>query len=324
MPLSFRPAARNDIPQMVDLLLHDAQQRHAQNPHLWPIAADARTRIEAGIVLDNPQTVWLLAEISDRIVGIAHAMIVTPPPIYEIVAGNPGLFFDDCFVADDAPPGTDEALLAATETALRAAGAAGMIASSPAAGAMRPIYERNGYEPVTLYMAKAGLSARELPATVRMATADDIPGLVARSAEHRRMLSHLNDRFWYIHPQADARFEMWMRYSLTLKDRDMFVAGAPVHGYVIAQAIAPLLIPAAHDIKTIGVIDDFYDADCADEGAIANDGATAAALLSAAESALARRGYAAAFVVCPAAWTSKKALLERLGFRTAKLWMLKR
>ena len=35
-------------------------------------------------------------------------------------------------------------------------------------------------------------------------------------------------------------------------------------------------------------------------------------------------GFTAALAVCPAAWTSKAALLERRGYSTAKLWMLKR
>ena len=309
---------------MLDLLLQDAAQRSARNPALWKIAADAKARIEAGIALDQAQTVWLLAETAGRIVGITHAMIVTPPPIYDIAAGSPGLFFDDCFTLPDAPSDTAEALLEATETALRAAGGAGLIASCPAGGPLRPLYERHGYEPVTLFMAKAGLRDQALPLSVRLAQAGDIAGIVARSAEHRKMLSQLNDRFWHIHPQADARFEMWMRYSLTLTDRDMFVAGDPVHGYAIAQAIAPLLIPAAHDIKTIGVIDDFYDQDFAGVAAAANGGTTAADLISAAESALAKRGFAATFAVCPAAWTSKTALLEGAGYRTAKTWMLKR
>ena len=324
MSLSTRRATVQDIPTMVDLLLQDAAQRNVRDPALWKIAADAKARIEAGIALDQAQTVWLLAETAGRIVGITHAMIVTPPPIYEIVAGPPGLLLDDCFTLPDAPPETAEALLVATETALGAAGGAGLIASCPAGGPLLPLYERHGYEPVTLFMAKAGLGVQPLPPSVRLARGDDIPGLVARSAEHRTMLSQLKPRFWHIHPQADARFEMWMRYSLTLTDRDMFVAGAPVHGYVIAQAIAPLIIPAAHDIKTIGVIDDFYDRDFADVSAIANGGATATDLISAAQSALAKRGFAASFAVCPAAWPSKASLLERQGFRTAKLWLFKR
>lgn len=324
MTPSIRRATVQDLPAMVDLLLQDAVQRSARNPDLWKIAADAKSRIEAGIALDQAQTVWLLAESAGRLVGITHAMIVTPPPIYDIVEGSPGLMFDDCFTAADAPPDTAEALLVATEAALRVAGGAGMIASSPADGPLLPLYERHGYEPVTLFMAKAGLGVQALPPSVRLAQGDDIPGLVARSAEHRTMLSQLKPRFWHIHPQADARFEMWMRYSLTLTDRDMFVAGNPVHGYVIAQAIAPLIVPAAHDIKTIGVLDDYYDQDFADQSEIANGGEAATDLLLAAESALARRGFGATFAVCPAAWPSKKSLLETQGFSTAKLWMFKR
>ena len=106
----------------------------------------------------------------------------------------------------------------------------------------------------------------------------------------------------------------------------MLVAGAPgaVRGYIITQPVAPLLIPAAHDISAIGVIDDFYDEDFAAVPGGASDGTTAVDLLSAAESAFARRGVSAALAVCPAAWTSKVALLEAQGWRTAKLWMLKR
>src|SRR5476651_707756 len=129
MTPSIRRATAEDLPAVVDLLLQDAAQRSARNPALWKIAADARTRIEAGIALDQAQTVWLLAEAAGRIVGVTHSMIVTPPPIYDIAAGSPGLFFDDCFTLPDAPPDAAEALLVATETALRAAGGAGLIAS---------------------------------------------------------------------------------------------------------------------------------------------------------------------------------------------------
>jgi hypothetical protein len=46
--------------------------------------------------------------------------------------------------------------------------------------------------------------------------------------------------------------------------------------------------------------------------------------LAAAERAFARRSFTTALAVCPAAWASKAALLERAGYRTAKMWMLKR
>ena len=117
-----------------------------------------------------------------------------------------------------------------------------------------------------------------------------------------------------------------MRRSLTFKDRDMFVATAAgvVRGYITAQPIAPLLVPAAHDIAAVGVVDDFYDEDLLDISALLNGGSSAESLLAAAESAFARRAINSTLVVCPAAWPSKVALLERRGYQQAKLWMLKR
>jgi hypothetical protein len=253
-------------------------------------------------------------------------MLVPVPPIYDGSAGPPGLFLDDCFISTDAPSGTAEALLAATEAALVAAGAPRLIASCPAAGPLRPLYEHHGYEPVTLYMVKHRFSPEALPPSVRMAGAEDVPGIVKRSAEHRRMLARINSRFWHIHPEADSRFEAWMRRSLTFRDRDMLVttAGREVRGYAVAQPIAPLLVPAAHEITAIGVIDDFYEEDFADISALSAGGSSGADLLAAAESAFARRAIDSALVVCPAGWTSKVHLLEQRGYRTAKLWMLKR
>jgi hypothetical protein len=153
-----------------------------------------------------------------------------------------------------------------------------------------------------------------------------VSGIVKLNTEHRRTLAELNPRFWPLRPDADTRFRAWMSYSLTLTDRDMIVAGGPdeLHGYVIAQPISPLLIPAAHDAGAIGVIDDFYDQDFRSVTAPENGGATATKLLMAAESAFARRAFVAALAVCPAAWASKAELLERRGYRTAKVWMLKR
>ena len=97
-----------------------------------------------------------------------------------------------------------------------------------------------------------------------------------------------------------------------------------VRGYVIAQPTSPLLIPSAHNVAAIGVIDDFYDEEFATISAVANNGSSGESLLAAAESAFAQRGLDSALAVCPAAWPSKIALLERSGYRTAKLWMLKR
>lgn len=327
----IRRATAQDIPGMAGLLVMDAERRRLLDPALWTLAANSSALIESaldrGLAGSNTSTqeLWLLAETSGRLVGITHAMIVPVPPVYG-VAASPGLFLDDCCTAPDAPPDTAEALLVATEVALRAAGAGDLIASYTAAGPWRPLYERHGYQPVTLYMAKHGFSAHDLSAGLRSARPEDVPGIVMLSADHRRTLAGLNPRFWPLHPDADIRFKAWMNHSLTLTDRDMIVAGGAdeMHGYAIAQSVSRLLIPAGHEIGAIGVVDDFYDQDFANVAALSNGGATAAKLLSAAESAFARRVFASALVVCPAAWTSKAELLKQRGYRVAKLWMLKR
>jgi hypothetical protein len=332
MPPSIRPGTSRDLPAIVALLTQDAQVRRSLDPLLWPVAADAATRIErvVGATLNGFQAsareLWFVAEHAGRTIGVTHAMLVPVPPIYDSGASLPGLLLDDCFTSADAPSGTAEALLVATEVALRTAGASNLIASCPASGLLRPLYERHGYEPVTLYMAKHRFGSDALPPTVRPARAEDVPGIVKLSARHRRMLAEVNPRFWHIHPEADSRFDAWMRRSLTLKDRDMFVAieAGEVHGYVIAQPISPLLVPAAHEVAAIGVIDDFYDEDFANLSMLSNSGSSGERLLAAAEGVFGRRHVDSTLVVCPAAWPAKVALLEGRAYRTAKLWMLKR
>ena len=332
MSSSIRPAAPHDLPGIVSLLAEDAEQRALLDPTLWRVAVDAPARIEraVGAALGRPEASaseqWLVAEHSGRIVGVTQAMIVPVPPIYDDTAGSPGLLLDGCFASADAPSGTAEALLVATEDALRTAGAARLIASCPAGGPLRPLYERRGYEPVTLYLAKHRFSSGAPPPGVRSAGGGDVAAIVELSAKHRKTLTAINSRFWHIHPEADRRFDAWMRRSLTLKDRDMLVAVAAgeVQGYVVAQPCSPLLVPAAHDVAAIGVIDDFYDEDFAAVSSMSGSGSSGDKLLAAAERAFARRGVDSALVVCPAAWPSKVSLLERNGYRLAKLWMLKR
>jgi hypothetical protein len=315
---------------MAELLLSEGERRHALNPALWPMAADARVRIERAVAASfepaahTPPELWMLAEAGGRVVGVSHGMVVPPPPIYA-VPGRPGLILDDSFTLAEAPEGTARDLLAATEAGLKDMGAAGLIASSLEAGPWRPLFDASGYQPITFYMAKHGFATEPAPASTRPAGAEDVPAIVRLSARHRATLQQLNARFWPTHPGADRRFEGWMRHSLTLTDRDMIVTGPPgdVVGYAIAQPITALHIPAGHDLAPVGTVDDFYAIDFADVVSLTDGGRNAADLLAAAERAFARRGVQAALVVCPAAWASKKALLERQGYRTAKLWMLK-
>jgi hypothetical protein len=298
---------------------------------LWPIADDAPARIDEAVrfvlkAQEQPRRRrWHVAEAGGRLVGVIHSMTVPVPPIYAGRWGEPGLLMPECFVIPDAPSGTIEVLVEAAEADLRADGAELLIASFVVGDEWRSCFEGRGYQPVTLYLGKAGFEDAAWANAVRAASEADLEGIVRRSAEHRSVLSAL-DTFWTIHADADALFGAWMKRSLTLQDRDMLVAASPhgLDGYAIAQPASRLHFPPAHAIAATGVIDDYFHTDFADPAALRNGGTGAAALLAAAEAAFHRRGVRAAIAVCPAAWISKITVLEKAGYRMALVWMVKR
>ena len=46
MPATIRPATTEDIPAMVELLLADAREHHAEDAQLWHMADDAASQVE--------------------------------------------------------------------------------------------------------------------------------------------------------------------------------------------------------------------------------------------------------------------------------------
>lgn len=331
MPAEIRPATLPDLPSMVDLLIQDAERRQPHDPALWALSDDAREKIAEAVTFaltaeKQPfRQKWLVAESEDKLIGILHSMLLPVPPIYAGKWGEPGLLLPETFVTWDAPAGTLEALVDAAEADLRTAGATLLLASFVCGDEWSSAFRGRGYEPLTLYLSKSGLKRASEPADVRAATEQDIEGIVTRSAEHRAILHEL-DVFWTPHAEADARFGGWMKKSLSFKDRDMLVAGPPdtLEGYAIAQPASRLHFPPAHDISATGVIDDFFHRQYADPAKAQGAGASAQALLQTAEASFAARGITMAFVVCPAAWTSKIAVLENAGYKTAMAWMVKR
>jgi hypothetical protein len=331
MSVKARRAAPSDLPMMVELLLADAERRRSHDPALWPIADDAREKIAEAVTFaltaeKQPfRQNWFVADSGDGLVGILHSMLLPVPPIYAGMSGAPGLLLPESFVTRDAPAGTLEALLEIAEADLRAAGAKLLLASFVCGDEWRQAYQNRGYDPLTLYLSRSGLERSPMVADVRPASEADIGGIVARSAEHRAILDEL-DSFWSPHAEADARFESWMRKSLTFEDRDILVSASPdvLEGYVIAQPASRLNFPPAHDISATGVIDDFFHRQFADPDVITGGASGAAALFQAAETSFAVRGIETAFVVCPAAWASKRAVLANAGYETAMIWMIKR
>lgn len=331
MTQTIRPATPEDISRLVDLLMLDAQERHAEDAILWKMADDAPAQIEKALAFaltaeQQPfRQFWHVAEDGGQITGVVHAMMLPVPPIYAGAFGEPGLILPDSFVTADAPSPTVNGLLTAAEQALHEAGARIKLASYVADDAWRTAFEASGYEPLTLYLSRSDLGDQGMPAGVRQATENDIRGIVERSAENRQVLFDI-DPFWEIHPEADPRFSAWMTRSLTLRDRDMMVLGPSedLQGYIIAQPASRLHFPPAHEIMGTGVIDDYYHSELANPAALDHGGEGASALLRAAEAAFANRGMGTAFVVCPAGWASKIELLESAGYETAMVWSIKR
>jgi hypothetical protein len=322
MAAKIRRAGPEDLGQIVPLLMVLAQQRHASSPRLWPLDAEAASRLVATLAKQLAPTsalMWFVAVADGRLLGVAPAMLLTIPPIYAGALGPPGLLLDDWAVTEGAPESTLQNLLDGAKAALVALGARVLIGSTTGAGAARDLLAQNGYEPLTMFMGKSGLIAEAEGGDVRPATVDDVPEIVAASAVNRATLAAIHP-FWTPHDQADSRFDGWMRHSLTLMDRDMFVSDTR-HGYAIAQPVARLLIPPAHDISRIGVIDDYYDPAFAAIAGVANT--PTSDLLHMAEAALARRRIDAAMVVCPADWPTKRAVIKAHGYSSAKLWMIR-
>lgn len=330
MSLTIRPAETTDIDAMVNLLVLDAGQRHSADPALWKLVPNLpeilASTLAAAMERENApfRQQWLLADNDGQIVGLTHSILLPVPPIYAGEFGPPGLIMEDCFAAEGAPAGTIEALLRAAEADLREAGAELLLGSSVPNGVWATAYMDTNYRPLTVYLAKAGLSDVTEIEGVRSATEDNVADIVVSSAENRCVLHDLN-AFWKPHVDADARFGGWMKRSLKLTDRDMFVSGdvGDLQGYVVSQPASSLHFPAAHDIAGIGFIDDYFHTDFTDPSNLKDDGNGAAALLNAAEGALVARGNTAALIVCPAAWLSKISLLQGEGYETAIVWYIK-
>lgn len=327
MHVTIRPARPDDMTEMIALLIEEARTRHGHNPDLWKLPQDAADRVGAALKPalageSRLRQVWLVAEAAEQICGLSHSVVFPAPPIYLAPSGPPGFLAGDCCVRADGPAGAMEALLEAAEQDLIEAGIKMLVGQAQPDTDRHSAYISAGYQPVTLYYAKSGFTRSEVSGA-RQASVDDVPAIVRHSAVHRKTLERLS-RFWIRHPQADSRFDAWMRKSLGLADRDMLISAGRtgVDGYAIAQPATELHFPPAHDIRAVGHLDDFFHVDFAKvEGSADQDGAMD--LIRAAESAFAARGITSTLVVCPYGWTSKRRLLDAAGYDVALVWLVK-
>jgi hypothetical protein len=302
--MTFRKAQHSDIPLIAGLIL---AERHASlsNP---PAAIEAQIKRD----IDTDQFEWLLAGASHG-AAVARIAVIPPPPIYDLKGGLAGVVLGTWRLTDIEP----------LDRHLRDRGAAMLVMDCTANDEpKRRQLEARGYIATTNYMLKTNLAPQAASAAVRQATERDIPDLVAFNREGRARLHEANPAFWTSHPDAEARFGLWMKFSLTMRDRTMFVSEGEnnLSGFIIAQPASPIQVPIEIEETQIGVIDDFHCTTFASALDRAHDDTAGRQLLQAAESAFAGQGKTGAIAICPVAWTAKAALLEASGYKTQHTW----
>jgi hypothetical protein len=319
MATLVRAAAPHDLPEVGALLLRDAAERAASDGALWPTASDARERIARAFGAEGQEQAasrWLVAEAGGAVVGVARFGAIPCPPIYHLAGGVAFVLFDDTYVSPSAGDDTFAALITAAEREGAAMGAVIFLsACAPFQRAKLQALETAGYRVVTQYLVKHRLAGGPAPASVRAATAADVPAIVAMGACSQQALAAANAKMWTPHADAPARFGAWMHYSLTLADRRILVCGDGARGgFVIAQPVSPFHLPLACAREHVGLIDDFWAA------AFASD---ARDLLAAAECAFVQQRRTSAMAIAPAAWGAKQACLRAAGYGEGNAWMLK-
>jgi hypothetical protein len=302
--MTFRKAQHSDIPLIAGLI---RTERHAT-------LSNSPTAIEAQIKrdIDTGQFEWLLAGTSTD-TAVARIAVIPPPPIYDLKGGLAGVVLGTWHMTDIEP----------LDQHLRDRGAAMLVMDCAANDEpKRSQLETRGYIATTHYMLKTNLAAQAPSAAIRQATERDIPDLVAFNREARARLHEANPAFWTSHPDAEARFGLWMKFSLTMRDRAMFVSedDTNLSGFIIAQPASPIQVPIKIDDAQIGVIDDFH---CTTFGSAldrARDDTTGRQLLQAAESTFAAQDKTGAIAICPVTWAAKASVLEASGYKVHHTW----
>ena len=311
--MTARSARPDDIDRIISLI-------RADKPTVANLPANESTAIAVHIRRDieNPAgpLSWLIVEEGPNLEATAHLAVIPPPPIY--AGGIVGIILGHW----SAPGIAAERIIAAAEDHLLTKNVTKLIGAAPPQSPAARELERRGYKATTHFMTKAHLTATPPAPSLRPATESDIDALVAFNRVARVRLHEANPTFWTSHPDADQRFGLWMKFSLTMRDRAMLIStnGA---GFIIAQPSSPIQLPLTIDPEKVGAIDDFHDAAFGTSLTNEKNTPTGAALLAAAENDFIARGKTASLAICPAAWPAKQTLLTRAGYEVHHTWFVK-
>ena len=163
---------------------------------MWPLAADAAQRVArafSGEVRGEGLTRWLVVDADGAAVGVARFGVIPCPPTYRLVGGLAFVLFDDTFASKSAPAGALDSLIVAAAREGETMGAVIFLAAcAPFQREKQRTLESAGYDAVTHYLVKHRLSDRATPASVRPATAADVPAIVAMGAQSQKALCRAN------------------------------------------------------------------------------------------------------------------------------------
>ena len=325
MQMQIRIARQEDVAGIAALIARSGESKPSSTA-----TGRLRARTAPEIVtsvcrdLETPhgQIHWVVVGAAADPAAAAQIAVIPPPPIYDLEGGLAGIVLGHWSRRDIAA----ETLVAALERHLRERSAAMLVIACHAEDeAACAAATAHGYRATTNFLVKATLTPNEPATTIRTAVEDDIPALVAFNREARDRLHEANPVFWRSHPEAETRFGLWMKFSLTMRDRTIFVSheGGRATGFIVAQPANPIPLSIASD-DSIGAIDDFHCPAFGHSLTAQSNDRSGDTLLAAAETDFVERGKTAAMAVCPAAWPAKSALLERAGYQTEFTWFTKK
>ena len=314
---TIRIANELDFKQTTHFALQNAKRRNLTNSDFWKLADDAKQQLERHHEFALKEGVLLVSQASDVLTGFALIWIYPAPLVYDLGDKLAGLIED--FFAPDIKT-ADELMNAALERIKIRNGCVAAL-DTPASWTDRhELASRFDLLPASEYWVKTNLEQHAKNA-VRQATEADFSSIVEFNAHAQKRKQESNSRFWKIHPDAPARFEAWMRHSLTLADRSIFVA-EDSRGFIVAQPTR--LLPGHRTSDLIGCIDDFWSEDFGYSLEIHNDNyEIGTCLLQAAESDFYARGARTSLVITTSAWKSKNQLLKANGYHPAYFWSVK-
>lgn len=155
--MKIEPATKSDLPAIVSLLSNRRERLSAAEPVFWAKAENAEQMTEAflGFVLDQAETIALIAKDGDTALGILIAIPFNVPPVY--APPGPTYMIDDFTLADKTLwPDLGPAMIREAEARAKEKGACQLVMVGTIEESERDApYEAAGFAPVSRWWRKS-------------------------------------------------------------------------------------------------------------------------------------------------------------------------